>query len=418
MPGLDPRGGSTREPRGAERDQPDAAGAANPEAAEHERHALGHIGLQSLRRPERHRRRHVEHDPGRQRALGHVHPDVRLAGARRCRRVDVAHVVADLVRAQLRELGPDADACGPAVTGQRPRDEPGDRDVERLDQRLDDRTRALSGGGRFEHDFGHEALTVRGFMGQARGAGLGNGRQHPLEQLVGRDAFAERVVGEHEPVAQHVGREVADVVALDVTAAAQQREHACRLHEPDRAAGAGAELDQRRELGQTVLLGVPRRVGERDRVADRVAIDEHGLRGARVVAEVIEGHALADRRGVGEAAPDDRRLLADGRIVDDDLHQEAVELRLGQRISALGLDRVLGRHHDERQRDLVGRSADRHLLLLHHLEQRRLHLGRGAVDLVGEQEVAQHRAKLGVEARQCRAGRSASRRGRPAPGRA
>ena len=42
--------------------------------------------------------------------------------------------------------------------------------------------------------------------------------------------------------------------------------------------------------------------------------------------------------------------------------------------------------------------ADRHLPLLHHLEQRRLHLGRRAVDLVGEQEVAEDRAFLGVEA--------------------
>ena len=41
--------------------------------------------------------------------------------------------------------------------------------------------------------------------------------------------------------------------------------------------------------------------------------------------------------------------------------------------------------------------ADRHLPLLHHLEQGRLHLGRGAVDLVGEQEVAEHRPELGVE---------------------
>ena len=42
--------------------------------------------------------------------------------------------------------------------------------------------------------------------------------------------------------------------------------------------------------------------------------------------------------------------------------------------------------------------ADRHLALLHHLEQRRLHLGGRAVDLVGEQEVAEDRAFLGVEA--------------------
>ena len=42
--------------------------------------------------------------------------------------------------------------------------------------------------------------------------------------------------------------------------------------------------------------------------------------------------------------------------------------------------------------------ADRHLPLLHHLEQRRLHLRRRTVDLVREQEVAEDRALLGVEA--------------------
>ena len=47
--------------------------------------------------------------------------------------------------------------------------------------------------------------------------------------------------------------------------------------------------------------------------------------------------------------------------------------------------------------------AERHLALLHHLEQRGLHLGRGAVDLIGEQEVAEDRAELGVEARIVRA---------------
>ncbi len=42
--------------------------------------------------------------------------------------------------------------------------------------------------------------------------------------------------------------------------------------------------------------------------------------------------------------------------------------------------------------------ADRHLVLLHDLQQRRLDLRGRAVDLVREQEVAEHRAELGVEA--------------------
>ena len=41
--------------------------------------------------------------------------------------------------------------------------------------------------------------------------------------------------------------------------------------------------------------------------------------------------------------------------------------------------------------------SDRHLALLHHLEQRGLHLRRRAVDLVREQEVAEDGPELGVE---------------------
>ena len=46
--------------------------------------------------------------------------------------------------------------------------------------------------------------------------------------------------------------------------------------------------------------------------------------------------------------------------------------------------------------------TDRHLALLHHLEQSALHLRRRTVDLVGEEEVAEDRAFLGVEASRVR----------------
>ena len=45
------------------------------------------------------------------------------------------------------------------------------------------------------------------------------------------------------------------------------------------------------------------------------------------------------------------------------------------------------------------RVPERDLALLHHLEQRGLHLRGRAVDLVREQEVAEHRPELGVEGR-------------------
>jgi hypothetical protein len=42
-------------------------------------------------------------------------------------------------------------------------------------------------------------------------------------------------------------------------------------------------------------------------------------------------------------------------------------------------------------------AGDRHLALLHHLQQRALHLGRRAVDLVGQQQVGEHRPQRGAE---------------------
>ena len=85
------------------------------------------------------------------------------------------------------------------------------------------------------------------------------------------------------------------------------------------------------------------------------------------------------------------------RVIEDDLHHEPVALGVGQLVDALALDRVLGGDDEERVGHRVGDAADRHLVLLHHLEQRRLHLGRRPVDLVGQEEVDEHRAQLDVE---------------------
>ena len=74
-------------------------------------------------------------------------------------------------------------------------------------------------------------------------------------------------------------------------------------------------------------------------------------------------------------------------IVDVDLHQEAVELRFGQRIGAFLLERVLGRQHVERLRQVVAHAGDRDMLFLHRLQQRRLGARAGAVDLVRHQQL-------------------------------
>ena len=93
-----------------------------------------------------------------------------------------------------------------------------------------------------------------------------------------------------------------------------------------------------------------------------------------------------------ERARDDVALGLAAGVVDVDLQHEAVELRLRQGVRALVLDRVLRGEHEERSGQRVCLAADRDLALLHRLEEGRLHLRRGAVDLVGEDHVREERA--------------------------
>ncbi len=89
-----------------------------------------------------------------------------------------------------------------------------------------------------------------------------------------------------------------------------------------------------------------------------------------------------------DLAEEHLELLLGRRVAEADAHAEAVELRLGQRVGAVELDRVLRREHEERLRQRPRHAVDRDLALAHRLEQRRLRARRGAVDLVGEQHVA------------------------------
>ena len=79
-------------------------------------------------------------------------------------------------------------------------------------------------------------------------------------------------------------------------------------------------------------------------------------------------------------------------IAERGTQQEPVELRLGEAVGALLLDRVLGGDHDERPRHVVRIAVDGDVPLLHHFEHRGLRLRRGAVDLVGKDDVGEHRA--------------------------
>src|SRR5690554_1094556 len=73
------------------------------------------------------------------------------------------------------------------------------------------------------------------------------------------------------------------------------------------------------------------------------------------------------------------------------MKKEAIDLRFSERIGAFLLDGVLSREDEEELGEPLGRIADRHLPLLHRLEERALDLGGRAVDLIGEDEVREDR---------------------------
>ncbi len=81
-----------------------------------------------------------------------------------------------------------------------------------------------------------------------------------------------------------------------------------------------------------------------------------------------------------------------------DFEQEPVELGFRQRIGAFLLDRILGGQHVEWARQRMLDAADRHPVFLHRLQQGGLGAWAGAVDLVGHQQLAEHRPRHEAEA--------------------
>jgi hypothetical protein len=132
-------------------------------------------------------------------------------------------------------------------------------------------------------------------------------------------------------------------------------------------------------------------------------VDDVAANRRRDVNELRLPHHLGDRRrvrdgpdvvegGPGPLGRQDVGLDLGRGISDRESQHEPVQLGLGQRISALVLDRILRRDDHERRAQLVGLRVDRHLPLLHALEQRRLRLRARPVDLIGEHDVGEDRA--------------------------
>ena len=143
------------------------------------------------------------------------------------------------------------------------------------------------------------------------------------------------------PVREHGVGERLDVVGQRVVAALDQRARLGGAQQHQAGARRGAELDAR------VVARVPQQ-GD-DVVAQR-------LRGVHAARGVLRGEhlgAVGDRLELEHAvaalvAGEHARLVVGRRVAERQPDHEAVDLRLGQRVGALVLDRVLRREDEER----------------------------------------------------------------------
>jgi hypothetical protein len=190
-------------------------------------------------------------------------------------------------------------------------------------------------------------------------------------------------------VAQRRQRHRLHVVGRDELAPGEERRGARGAHQRDAAARAGADRGARPGA---------RRAHQVHRVLEDLVVHAHRGGGAlqrehggRIDERLhrIDLQPLANAPGGDLAHQAD--FLRHRRIVDADLEQEAVELRLGQRVGAFLLDRVLRGEHHEGRRERVRLALDGDLLLLHHFEERGLRFRGRPIDLVGEQQVGEHR---------------------------
>ena len=194
----------------AEGERAEAVAAAGGEVADGDRHALGDVRLAAVGGAEAHRRGGVEHEPGDEHALGEVDAHVRLAGAGGDVPVDPADVVARDVRADQRELGAVAEERRAVVAGEHA--PPSGAPIVTSSARSS-RSGIGPGPGRAARarDGARSTLTPRSSP-RGRAAAIGHGGEDALEDRVRGHLLRQRLVGEHEPVAERVERERVQVL--------------------------------------------------------------------------------------------------------------------------------------------------------------------------------------------------------------
>ena len=199
-------------------------------------------------------------------------------------------------------------------------------------------------------------------------------------------------------MAQHIEREGLHILRRNVTPAVQEGPGLGRHCERDGGARRSAVADVAVQVN-AVMLGIARRQDRIDDVILELVIHIDRVNHATGGQDVVRRHDGRDPQigFTGGHSFEDGAFLRAVGIVHNDLEHEAVNLGFGQRVGALLFERILGRHDQEGLRQRVGIIAQGHLAFLHRFQQGTLDLGRGAVDFVRQDEVAENGAVLGVE---------------------
>ena len=181
-----------------------------------------------------------------------------------------------------------------------------------------------------------------------------------------------------------------DVVGRDVLLAADARQGLGAAIQAQGGAGACAQLNVGMLAGGADHLdqiaaedGIDVYLANQPLDAEDVVRRRHGPKGTQRIGvlESLQHGGLVVFRGVAEA----------------EAQQEAVDLRLGQREGALEFDGVLRGQHQEGRGQWHGILIDGDLPLGHGFQQRRLGPGCGAVDLVSQDNLGNHRAGAELE---------------------
>ena len=205
------------------------------------------------------------------------------------------------------------------------------------------------------------------------------------DDLAGLDVVDRRTRLDDQPMGQGGLGEGFDVVRDDVVATEEAGQ---------RLPGAVQRDGPARRRTEVHVRMVPGAVDEPDDVVRQGRVDIDLADGSLHLAQVLDGQDLLEdvERVRSLLLVEDHDLLDRLRVTEPEAEHEAIELGLGQRERALVLDRVLGSDDEERIGHRVGRAVDRRLTLLHAFEERGLGLRGRAVDLVGEDDLAEDRA--------------------------